>query len=50
MLGFKKFENAAVIISGIESAHKVKDEQFGIWTVEQTGVRAQQLWETVLAL
>ena len=50
MLGFKRFENAAVTISGIELAHKIKKEQFDMSTVEQTGVRVQQLWEAVLAL
>ena len=49
MLGFKRFENAAVTISGIELAHKIKKGQFDTSTVEQTGVRAQQLWEAVLA-
>jgi len=50
MLGFKRFEHAAVTISGIELAHKIKKEQFDISTVEQTGVGAQELWEAVLAL
>jgi transposase-like protein len=50
MLGFKRFEHAAVTISGIELAHKIKKERFDISTLEQTGVRAQQLWEAVLAL
>jgi len=49
MLGFRRFENAAVTISGIELAHKIKKGQFDTSTVEQTGVRAQQLWEAVLA-
>jgi transposase-like protein len=50
MLGFKRFENASVTISGIELAHRIKKEQFDISTVEQTGVRVQQLWEAVLDL
>jgi len=49
MLGFKRFENAAVTISGIELAHKIRKQQFDTSTVEQTGVRAHQLWEAVLA-
>jgi transposase-like protein len=49
MLGFKQFGNAAVTISGIELAHKIKKNQFDTSTVEQTGVLAQQLWEAVLA-
>lgn len=50
MLGFKRFVNAAVTISGIELAHKIKKEQFDTSTIEQTGVQAQQMWEAVLAL
>jgi hypothetical protein len=50
MLGFKRFEDASVTISGMELAHKVKKEQFDISTAEQTGVRVQELWEAVLAL
>jgi transposase-like protein len=49
MLGFKRFKNAAVTISGIELAHKIKKGQFDTSTVEEAGVRAQQLWEAVLA-
>jgi transposase-like protein len=49
MLGFKQFGNAVVTISGIELAHKIKKGQFDTSTVEQSGVRAQQLWEAVLA-
>jgi putative transposase len=49
MLGFKRFGNAAVTISGIELAHKIKKGQFDTSTVEHPGVRAQQLWEAVLA-
>ena len=49
MLGYKRFENAGVIISGIELARKIKKVQFDTPTVEQTGARAQQLWEDVLA-
>ena len=50
MLGFKRFEHAAVTISGIELAHKIKKEQFDISTVEQTGVGAQEFWAAALAL
>jgi transposase-like protein len=49
MLGFKRFRNAVVTISGIELAHKIVKDQFDTSTVEQTGIRAQQLWEAVLA-
>jgi transposase-like protein len=49
MLGFKRFRNAAVTISGTELAHKIKKGQFDTSTVEEAGVRAQQQWEAVLA-
>jgi transposase-like protein len=50
MFGFKKFDNAVVKISGIELAHKIRKKQFDTSTVEQTGGRAHQLWEAVLAV
>jgi hypothetical protein len=49
MLGFKKFNNAVVTISGIELAHKIRKKQFDTSMVEQNGARAQQIWEAVLA-
>jgi transposase-like protein len=50
MLGFKRFGNAAVTISGIELANKIRKKPFDTSMVEQTGGRAQQMWEAVLAL
>jgi hypothetical protein len=38
-----------VTVSGIELAEKIKKGQFDTSTVEEAGVRAQQLWEAVLA-
>jgi transposase-like protein len=49
MLGFKQFGNAAVTISGIELAHKIRKTQFDTSAVNQDGVRMPQLWEAVLA-
>jgi transposase-like protein len=49
MLGFKRFDNVAVTISGIELAQRIKEGQFNTSLVEQTGMRARQLWEAVLA-
>jgi transposase-like protein len=49
MLGFKRFENAAVTIRGIELAHKIRKRQFDTWAINQEGVRAQVMWEAVLA-
>jgi transposase-like protein len=49
MLGFKKFENAAVSISGIEVAHKIKKGQFDTSELRVVEVRSGQLWQAVLA-
>jgi len=49
MLGFKRFGNAAVTISGIELAHKIKKGQFDTPEINQDGVREPQVWEAVLA-
>ena len=50
MLGFKRFANAAVTISGIELMQKIRKGQFD--TAELTsrgGGRVPQLWEALLA-
>ena len=49
MLGFKSFANAAVTISGIELAQKIKKGQFDIAKFT-TGVNARvpEIWEAVL--
>jgi transposase-like protein len=49
MLGFKKFGNAAVTISGIELAHKIKKGQFDITGLELHKWKVPQVWEAVLA-
>ena len=49
MLGFKRFENAAVTISGIELAHKIKKGQFDTSSLTLSEERAPQVWEAVLA-
>jgi hypothetical protein len=46
MLGFKRFGNAAVRISGIELAHKIRKGQFDTWAINQDVAR---VWEAVLA-
>ncbi len=50
MLGFKRFKNAVVTISGIELAGKIKKRQFDTSAVHQTGALVGQVWETVLAV
>lgn len=49
MLGFKIFGNAAVIIRGIELAHKIKKGQFDTSELNLEGARAEELWQTILA-
>ena len=50
MLGFKRFNNAAVTISGIELAEKIKKGQFK--TGKFSGCRAtmSEMWSAVLAV
>ncbi len=49
MLGSKRFGNAAVTISGIELAHKIKKGQFDTTEVKLGGTRAEELWQAVVA-
>lgn len=49
MLGFKKFGNAAVTISGVELAHKIRKGQFNTDQLTRgVKVREPQMWEAVL--
>jgi transposase-like protein len=50
MLGFKCFGNAAVTISGIELAQKIRKRQFNTSAViAREGARVSQMWDAVLA-
>ena len=49
MLGFKRFGNAAITISGIELEHKIKKGQFDTSELRLEGARAQEVWQAVLA-
>ena len=49
MLGFKKFENAAITISGIELIHKIRKGEFDSSAINQQGLRTQKMWEAALA-
>jgi transposase-like protein len=49
MLGFKKFENAAVTISGIELIHRIRKEQFNTSDIDLKERRTHELWQSVLA-
>ena len=47
MLGFKRFANATVTISGIELLHRIREGQFDTPSVNQSGAREPQIWELV---
>jgi len=50
MLGFKSFTNAAITISGIEIAQKIRKGQFDTSAVTmRAGSRVPQVWDAVLA-
>jgi transposase-like protein len=50
MLGFKRFRNAAVVITGIELAHKIRKGQFDTFgVIGREGARVPHVWEAVFA-
>ncbi len=50
MLGFKRFGNAVVTISGIELAQKIRKGQFNIANLRKgMRVRVPQIWDAVIA-
>jgi transposase-like protein len=49
MLGFKRFENAEITISGIELAQKIKKGEYDISELRLEEWRADELWQAVLA-
>ncbi len=49
MLGFKSIINAAVTLSGIELAQKIKKGQFNTASISQAGAGVPQVWAAVLA-
>jgi putative transposase len=49
MQGFKQFGNAAVTISGIELAHKIRKRQFDISILVVDEVVVAEVWEAVSA-
>ena len=51
LLGFKRFANAAVTISGIELAQKIRKRQFDIAKISKSRVmRVAHMWEVVLVV
>src|SRR5947209_16662167 len=49
MLGFKRFETAAVTIRGIELAAKIKKQQFNLKPLAEKVTTAPEIWAAVLA-
>jgi transposase-like protein len=49
MLGFKRFGNSAIALSGIELAHKIKKGQFDISEIRLRESGAEGIWQAVLA-
>src|ERR1700724_1227858 len=49
MLGFKRFETAAVTIRGIELAEKIKKHQFNLRPITGKATTAPEMWARVLA-
>lgn len=49
MLGFKRFDTAAVTIRGIELAEKIKKDQFKIGTLAARPATAPAIWAALLA-
>ena len=49
MLGFKRFETAAVTIRGIELAEKIKKQQFNLKPLTGQSTTAPGIWTAVLA-
>ena len=49
MLGFKRFETAAVAIRGIEVAEKIKKQQFNLKPLTGKATTVPEIWAALLA-
>jgi hypothetical protein len=49
MLGFKRFDHAAVTIAGIELVHQIRKDQFDASPLCLAGAPVPRLWEARLA-
>jgi transposase-like protein len=50
MLGFKRFENAEITISGIELIHKIKKKQFDTSKLGLEKAMIVEVWAVVLGV
>jgi hypothetical protein len=49
MVGFKRFDTAAVTISGIELVEKIRKHQFKTGNLSEENATAPEIWAAVLA-
>jgi transposase-like protein len=49
MLGFKRFRNAAVTVSGIELMHRIRKGQFDLTSVHLKDATVPSIWTAVLS-
>lgn len=49
MLGFKRFRNAAITLSGVELVHRIRKGQFSLAKLGLKDTAAPAVWETVLS-
>jgi hypothetical protein len=49
MLGFKRFENAASTIGGVELIHRIRKGQFALGRLRLSRKAAPEIWDAVLA-
>jgi transposase-like protein len=49
MLGFKRFRNAAITISGVELMHRIRKGQFNLTRLCHKDITAPAVWKAVLS-
>ena len=49
MLGFKRFRNAAITLSGIELVHRIRKGQFSLAKLGLKDTAAPAVWKAVLS-
>ncbi|MGF6851241.1 transposase-like protein [Paraburkholderia sp. CI3] len=49
MLGFKRFRNAAITLSGVELVHRIRKGQFSLAKPGLKDTAAPAVWEAVLS-
>ncbi|MGF6935020.1 hypothetical protein OKW41_004182 [Paraburkholderia sp. UCT70] len=49
MLGFKRFRNAVVTLSGIELMHRIRKGQFDLTGVHLKDITSPSIWMAVLS-